>query len=205
MSDPSAYAVRVATDQRLLRRGCETLLGIASGLIADGDLNAKEVMFLSTWLVEHEEIASSWPGEVVHKRVREVLSDGVITPAECDYLKHTLAEMIGGSFADEGGIAGDATKLPIDWQAEVKIPNAAFCFTGTFMFGTRSACTSATVCRGGAIAGVNKKLDFLVIGELSTRDWKYSSFGTKIESAMRLRQAGAALQIVAESQWVSVL
>ena len=62
MSD--GHRIAVATDARLLRRSCESLLGIAAGLIADGDLNTQEVQFLSTWLSENPALAESWPGEV---------------------------------------------------------------------------------------------------------------------------------------------
>jgi len=74
------YAVAVATDARLLRRGTESLIGIASGMIADGELNNREIQFLSLWLSENQALATTWPGEVIYKRVREVLADGVITP-----------------------------------------------------------------------------------------------------------------------------
>jgi hypothetical protein len=199
------YSVAVATDARLLRRGSESLLGIASGLIADGELNDKEIQFLSVWLTENREIASTWPGEVVYKRVSEVLSDGLITVEERDYLQKCLTELVGGSFAEDGAVPGESTDLPVDRSVLVKIPVCSFCFTGQFLFGTRSACEQAITLRGGRISSVNKKLDYLVIGELSSRDWKYSSFGNKIESAMKLKQDGASLAIVTEAQWIRAI
>jgi len=181
------------------------LIGIASGLIADGELNNKEIQFLSLWLSENEALATTWPGEVIYKRVREVLADGVITPDERDYLQKSLTELVGGSFCDDGAIAAGATDLPIDQSAVVQIPSLAFCFTGQFLFGTRTACEQAVTQRGGRVSSVNKQLDFLVIGELSSRGWKYSSFGTKIESAMKLKQEGMSLAIVSGAQWVRAL
>ena len=199
------YAVSIATDTRLLRRGSESLIGIASGLMADGELNNKEIQFLSLWLSENQAMASTWPGEVIFKRVREVLSDGVITAEERDYLQKSLTELVGGYFNDDGAIAAGATDLPVDRSAVVQIPSLAFCFTGQFLFGTRTACEKTVMQRGGRVSSVNKKLDFLVVGELSSHDWKYSSFGTKIESAMKLKQDGVPLFIVTEAQWVRAL
>ena len=199
------YSVAVATDARLLRRGSESLLGIASGLIADGELNDKEIQFLAVWLTENRAIASTWPGEVVYKRVSEVLSDGHITAEERDYLQKCLTELVGGSFAEDGAVPGESTDLPVDRSALVKIPVCSFCFTGQFLFGTRAACEQAIALRGGRISSVNKNLDYLVIGELSSRDWKYSSFGNKIESAMKLKQDGASLAIVTEAQWIRAM
>lgn len=199
------YPVAIATDARLLRRGSESLIGIASGLIADGELNNKEIQFLSLWLSENQALASTWPGEVIYKRVREVLSDGVITAEERHYLQRSLTELVGGAFSDDGAIAAGATDLPIDQSAVVQIPDFTFCFTGQFLFGTRSACEQTVTQRGGRVTSLNKKLNFLVVGELSSRDWKYSSFGTKIESAMKLKQEGVPLAIVTEAQWVRAL
>lgn len=199
------FAVAAATEARLLRRGSESLIGIASGLIADGELNRKEIQFLSVWLTENRELATTWPGEVIYKRVVEVLADGVITLEERNYLQKSLTELVGGSFADDGAIAAEPTDLPVDASAIVLIPMLSFCFTGQFLFGTRSACEQAVTHRGGRISSVNRKLDFLVIGELSSRDWKYSSYGSKIESAMRLKQDGAPLIIVTEAQWIHAL
>ncbi|MBG9386889.1 BRCT domain-containing protein [Caenimonas aquaedulcis] len=168
-------------------------------------MNAKEIQFLSTWLSEHPELATTWPGQVVHMRVREVLSDGVIEASEIAYLKQTLADLVGGAFSEDGAIPAEATSLPIESNASVVIPNAAFCFTGSFLFGTRSACEKAVQARGGFVTGINKRLNYLVIGELSSREWKYSSFGTKINAAMQLKEGGAPLVVVAEDQWIKAL
>lgn len=55
--------------------------------------------------------------------------------------------------------------------------------------------------RGGAIASVSKKLDYLVIGEIGSRDWIHSTHGRKIEKAVELRNGGARLAIVSERHW----
>lgn len=198
-------AIAVKTDARLLRRSCESLIGISSGLIADGELNDKEIQFLATWLAEHRELASTWPGEIIHKRVAEVLADGVITTEERNYLQATLTQLVGGSFAEDGGVPSEPTGLPFDAGVNIRIPEASFCFTGQFIFGTRAACEHAVHQRGGQIAPVGKKLAYLVVGELSSRDWKYTSFGTKIEAAIRFRTDGYPVRVVREAQWVAVL
>ena len=199
------FAVAAVTEARLLRRGSSCVLAAKELLIADGELNNQELQFLSTWLAENQDLAATWPGEVIYKRVKEVLADGAISHEERDYLQKTLTELVGGSFAEDGAISSEPTDLPVDPSAIVQIPELSFCFTGHFLFGTRSACEKAVAHRGGRISSVNKKLDFLVIGELSSKDWKYSSFGTKIESAMKLKQDGAPISIVTEAQWSRAL
>lgn len=197
--------VAAVTDARVLRRSFESLLGIAAGVVADGVLNDQEVLFLSTWLSANHELGGSWPGEVVHKRVREVLADGVITEVERQYLMETLTQLVGGSFSSDGAVPSTSSQFPLDHEVVIRVPDASFCFTGKFLFGTRASCERAIESRGGRIASIQRALDYLVIGELSSRDWKYSAFGTKIETAMRLKTEGSSLRIVSEAQWVAVL
>ncbi len=193
---------RRLTESRLLVRSCEALLGIAAGLIADGELNDSEIVFLSTWLAEHSELVASWPGEVVYNRVREVLADGVITNEERAHLALTLAELIGGNFKEDGSVPAGSTSLPIDADVSVdEVSGRSFCFTGQFLYGTRARCERAVAERGGKVSPVGRDLDFLVIGELASRDWKYSSHGMKIESAMNARRAGSLIKIIGETQW----
>lgn len=196
----------VTTESRLLKRSCESLIGICSGLIADGDLNDKEIIFLSTWLAENDLIAKTWPGEVVFSRVREILADGVVTVEERAYLVDALEKLAGGSFADTGAIGFNANTLPVDPAVAVNIPGSSFCFTGQFLFGTRAACERAIGFRAGLVSpGVSRKTNYLVIGEMASRAWKNTSHGTKIEAAVLLQSQGASIQIVPEASWVRAL
>ena len=60
---------------------------------------------------------------------------------------------------------------------------------------------------GGKISnGITQKLDFLVVGTLSSRDWKFSSHGRKIEKAVSYRDDnGAKLKIISEEMLFGVL
>ncbi len=195
----------VSTDARILGRSFESLIGIAAGIVADGLVNKQEIQFLSTWLAEHGELAVTWPGEVIFKRVQHILADGVITEEDCLYMQKTLTDLVGGSFSDDGAIPSGAIALPIDGDVAIRIPHATFCFTGKFVYGTRAACERAVIERSGIIGSVSGKLDYLVIGSMSSRDWKNTSFGTKIESAMKLKESGSGILVISESQWVEAL
>jgi NAD-dependent DNA ligase len=196
----------VATENRLLKRSCESLIGICSGLVADGELNDREIIFLSTWLAENEAISKTWPGEIVFARVREVLVDGVVTPEERAYLVDTLEQLAGGSFAETGAIGFSSNALPTDDSVTVEISGRVFCFTGQFLFGTRSSCERAINARGGETASnITKKTHYLVIGELASRSWKNTSHGTKIENAVYMQSQGAPIRIISEAHWIKKL
>ena len=200
------YARRAATEARLLKRSCESLIGICAGLLADNKLNDEEIYFLNTWLVDNESLATTWPGEVIYARVRDVLADGIITEEEREYLKQTLSDLIGGTLQDSGATSGLSTGLPIDDVESVKIEGNSFCFTGGFLFGTRKACEHSIVERKGFILPrVRTELNYLVIGSLASREWAHTSHGRKIEKAMEYKKKNYPITIISEEQWVNYL
>jgi NAD-dependent DNA ligase len=200
------FSRMAATDQRLLRRSCESLIGIATGMLVDGKLSDDEIRFLDTWLADHAELACSWPGEIVYARVREVLADGTISEEERNYLQQTLSDLIGGDFHETGATSGASTKLPLDKVESVTFSGKNFCFTGAFIFGTRKACEKAVQERSGiAISGIRQDLDYLVIGELASREWAYTSHGRKIEKAVKYKSDGVPILIISEADWVQGL
>ena len=65
-------------------RSMGALVGIAQGLACDEHLNDNEVSFLHQWLEANRNIALTWPGDVVYVRIKQVLADGYIPPAEAE-------------------------------------------------------------------------------------------------------------------------
>lgn len=201
-----SFTRKAVTEARLLKRSCESLISICAGLLADGKLNDEEINFLNTWLIDNENIATTWPGQVVYARVRDVLSDGIITEDEREYLQQTLSDLLGSAFQETGAISGFSTGLPIDNINTIEIPGNSFCFTGNFIYGTLSACERAIREREGvAIPRVQTDLNYLVIGHLANREWAHSSHGRKIEKAIVYKKRGYPILIVSEEQWIPYL
>lgn len=191
---------------RNLLKSVESLLGICRGLLADNVLSPEEITFLDTWLRDNAEVASYWPGNVIARRVREVLADGVVTAEEADDLKGSLEQIIGGGLQQDGAASGLATRLPVDRVTAVEFPGRTFCLTGKFLYGSRKTCQTAVEQHGGvAIPRVTKELDYLVIGTLASRDWISTSYGRKIEAAVKNKQDGSPVRILAEEDWVQFL
>jgi NAD-dependent DNA ligase len=202
----SFFARRAATDNRLLKRSCESLLGICSGLLADGHLSDEEIRFLDTWLADNDDISTTWPGEVICARIRDVLADGVITDDEREHLTTTLTDLLGGTLEETGATSGMATRLPIDDVESIELSGRSFCFTGSFLYGTRKVCEEAVKKKGGvAISSVRVDLNYLVIGTLASREWAHTSHGRKIEKAIDYKNKGRQILIVSEEQWVQFL
>jgi NAD-dependent DNA ligase len=201
-----SFAAAVATNQRVLKRNYETLLGICAGLAADGDLNDTKIAFLSTWLTANEELCHTWPTEILNKRLRELLASGTITVEGRALLLTTIEQMVGGSFAHTGAIPDGPNSLPVDDSAPVIFKDHVFCFTGEFHFGTRSACARAVTSRGGrSEERITSRIDYLVVGALASHAWKNTSHGTKIEAAVRLQSEGGKVRIISEEHWSAAI
>lgn len=188
-----------------LSRSLGALVGIAQGLVCDGALNDQEVLFLRDWLEANESMAMTWPGDVVHARVRAALADGVITAEERAYLLQTLQQLVGGDMEDLAQ-AEHVTDLLGEPVSEVVFSGHRFVLTGNFIFGPRATCERAIELRGGRVAAnVSKKVAYVVIGSLGSAEWKHGSFGTKVEDAMALQRAGHKLHVVKEDCWANAL
>lgn len=174
------------------------LNGLCKGLIADRNLNDDEIRYLDWWLSQNGALKDNYPGRELYVLVKEVLKDGVITANESAALHKALVDFTGCDL-DSGVVDGLATRLPIDDVADLKIQGMVFCLTGAFVAGKRSIVEGLIVKNGGSVTdGITKKLDYLVIGTLSSRDWKFSSHGRKIEKAINYRDEGGKLKIVSE-------
>ncbi|HGL6854416.1 TPA: BRCT domain-containing protein [Citrobacter koseri] len=182
------------------------LNGLCKGLISDRTLSEEEVRYLDWWLTQNGALKSNYPGKELYALVKEILSDGIITTEESENLHKALVDFTGCDLAS-GVVDGLSTKLPLDNTAEVSVENKTFCLTGVFLAGKRAHVEDLIKRNNGLISsGITKKIDFLVIGTLSSRDWKFSSHGRKIEKAVSYRDdEGAKSKIISEEMLFDAL
>lgn len=205
--DKQEFAASVAMEAAVLRKSLNNLMGIVSGLVCDNQLADPEIHFLATWLAENSHIANQYPANIVFRRVREVLADGVITDEERADLLADLKVISGNEFLETGAALPAHIAAVFDDDPYVEIPNRLFVLTGKFLFGTRSACERAILKRGGVVAsGVSRRTNYLVIGTLASPAWIEQNFGRKIQKAAELAESGdAEIAVVREADWVIAL
>lgn len=188
-----------------MKRSLGALLGIAQGVLCDRKLVDEEIRFLNDWLTANDAIAASWPGDVLHQRIRAVLQDGIVTEQERAHLVQTLQQLIGGTLEDLAA-STHVTQLAFDDVPRVEFAGIRFCLTGEFVFAPREKCSTVIEQHGGIVNNsVTKKLRYLVVGGLGSPEWKHGSFGTKIEQAIQYKREGAPILIVHENCWTSSL
>lgn len=197
--------IKAFNRHRNFLKSVESLIGICRGLLADGQLVEQEIIFLDTWLKDNEQIINDWPADVIARRLRAILADGVITHDEAEDLRKTLEGIVGGGL-EHGAVDGMATRLPVEEVETIEFDGKLFCFTGKFVYGSRKKCEQAIIDRGAlAHPSVINGLDYLVIGTLASRDWINTSHGRKIESAVANKGKGKPVVILAEEVWVKHL
>lgn len=184
----------------------DELIGICRGVLADGAVVFEEACFLRDWLSRNKQVRHSLAGKMLDDLLARVLADGVVDPNEEEELVVMLSRIIGGT-PDDVCDASYSSTLPLDDPApKVIFEGMAFCFTGKFQYGARKKCQEITEKSGGVIhKSPNKSTNFVVIGEIGSRDWAHSTGGRKIENAIRLREEGNGVCIVSEAHWCSAI
>lgn len=189
------------------RRVIAELLGLAKGVIADGVVSSAEAAFLRDWMRANPDAVDTWPCSVVAQRLHDIYADGVVDEAERNDLADLLLDVTGGALDQVEG-ANPTSNLPLDDPVpSIEFPGRLFVFTGRFLYGPRKTCEKCVREAGGdTSSSVTLKTNYLIIGDLGSRDWIQSSFGTKIEKAVEYRDGrGAPIAIVHEENWAAAL
>lgn len=192
--------------QNQLSRSISELIGVVTGIAADGHLHDLEILHLRTWLSAHQEVTQAWPGTAIAAAVDNILADGRVTEGERQHLMDTLTRLIGTDFASTGSVTAEPTSLPVEDGVDLDLKSIGVCFTGSFSFGTRAACERLAERHGSIVCNqMSRKVGALVIGSQSSPAWKQSSFGRKIEEAMNLREEGHPIAIISERRWIELI
>jgi NAD-dependent DNA ligase len=190
---------------RIAYRAIDELIGICKGLISDQRLSEEEILFLTGWLNANQQAADVWPANALISRINQILDDKIIMAEERDDLLILLREIVGQ--ANNAGTTNNSTELPLTKPAPpVFFTGHRFCLTGRFMLGQRANVEYEIRERGGLIeATVTAETNFLVIGEIGSRDWLHSTHGRKIEKAISYAERGHPIAIISEEHWADHL
>ena len=188
-----------------LKQSLGELLGLARGILADQELSDSEITFLHKWLEDRYHVTSSFPGNVIHKRIKEVLEDNVVTEEERSHLVDTLNMLVEDRLEDLAEQV-DLTELWFDEVGLIDFNHTRFCLTGNFVYGPKEVCESAIEQRGGIVnPSVENEVEYLVVGGLGVDEWRSGGLGSEIEKAMRLRATEKTVKIIPEGSWVAHL
>lgn len=191
----------------IIDRQIDELIGIIKGVMADGMVHQGEVEFLIEWMEANRKVLDHWPAKALYPRLITAMEDGKVDLDEEREIMDMLLATVGGNTAPQYGESSNSTSLPYTMPAPAIVFNTSlFCFTGKFQSGSRQWCEDQITAKGGAPAsGITKKLNYLVIGEIGSRDWLHSTHGRKIEKAIGYNDDGGNIAIVGEQHWFEQL
>jgi NAD-dependent DNA ligase len=177
--------------------------GLLIGISADNKVNDLEISKVIEWLLENPGVKNEWPVNIVAEQLHKILADGIATQDEREHFLNVIKQITGIRFEESGVAYGMATEFFEDNITDLNHNNSAICFTGTFVTGTRSTVQKTAKNKGAVIKeNVTKNLDYLVIGTLASRDWRFTSHGRKIEKALALKKSGCKITIINERTWL---
>lgn len=193
--------------EAVAERQIDELIGLVKGVLADGAICQEEVEFLYGWMTANKNAAKAWPASVLYPRIANALADGHIDADEEKEIMELLLATAGGNTAPLYGQHSNSSDLPLCNPIPiVEFAHHCFCFTGKFNSGPRAWCEDQVRSRNGIPSSViTKKLHYLVIGEIGSRDWLHSTHGLKIQKAVDYRSAGVSLHIISEKHWYEQL
>ncbi|NBK99476.1 MAG: hypothetical protein EOM50_15950 [Erysipelotrichia bacterium] len=205
--DQNQLVARAIRAKDVCDRKVDELIGICRGIMADGSVNQKEAEYLLSWIEANREYAQSYPFSIIYDRVSIMLSDGIFDDEEKKELLEIMVKLTGGEIIGEDTESMSST-LPLCVPApKIVFKGSSFVFTGVFTTGARKVLEELVKELGGSIHDIVKKdTDYLVIGDIGSKDWSHSSYGRKIEKAVEYRDIkDTGISIVCESHWSKFL
>jgi len=179
------------------------VLGFLQGVSADNHLVDKEIGLLAH-LVATNAASSTWPGNLLNKRLQRIIDEKAISDEEREDLLDLIKQITGQHFTETGLAAGMATEIFADGDV-MSIHGKRVCFTGKFFSDTRFNLEQHAKALGAEpVKAMSKLVNVLVIGSLASRDWMFTSHGRKIEAAIKARDEGCDIQIINEEDWVRI-
>lgn len=178
------------------------LLGFLSGISADDTICDMEIERLSSLLEKDKTLSSIWPANAIKKRLDAILADDLVDEDERKELLDLIKAVSGQSMLDTGLAYGMTADFSTTQDGRLCINGKRVCFTGKFLSGTRKVQEQRANALGAEIKGtVSKSIDILVLGSIASRDWRFTSYGRKIESALLLRDERVSVEIINEELW----
>ena len=197
--------VQVILDARA-RRALNNLMGIVDGITCDGVLSTEEISYLDKWLDDHSFVAQEYPANVITRKLREVVFDGIITVEEKAHLLTCLQAFSSHPETFDETVPAHISRL-FDDDPSIFFEGRFFVLTGEFFFGPRSSCERAILQRGGMVRdSISGKTDYLIIGSRSSPGWLEENWGRKLQRAAELIDSGdSELAVIREADWVIAL
>jgi len=182
------------------------LIGLLCGIAADDVLMDIEIQSIIDWVESNENTITEWPINILLQRLKEIVVDGSVSNEDRESFLEMIKKITGTHFSDTGSAAASTTECFEDNIDSINYDGSSFCFTGVFMTGTRAVVQDIAKQKGAKTTkDVSKNTNYLVIGTTANTDWRFASYGRKIERALQLKTDNHPITIITEKTWLNHL
>ncbi|GLU55198.1 hypothetical protein Dfri01_46590 [Dyadobacter frigoris] len=182
----------------LITSTIQQLTGLVSGIVADRNINVKEVNELNLWIQENSFLAGTWPFDDLLTNVRKIILEGFITPKLHDDLLRFCDSVnvipVNGETNGKKLVAAVSEE-----KVQILIQESSFCITGASKLYTRRQIAEIVELHGGVMQdSVSGKLNYLVVCDDKNACWAFASYGRKVEKAIQLKTKGKGPAVIYE-------
>lgn len=182
----------------LITSDIQRLEGIIHGILADNEINDKEIQTLKNWMYENDHLIGIYPFDEIESTLIGIAEDGVVSEEERKYLKVFLSQFIDYSNSmtiDKNELEKLKNKIKLSGvctiNPDVETKDKCFCFTGISKKVNRDQLENIIIEKGGKYNNnVVNHTDYLIVGANGNPLWAFSCYGRKVEKAMEMRKEG---------------
>ena len=168
----------------------QILNGILTGITFDNILTKEEIKSLKIWLENNKNLSGQYPYDNVIILVNDILKNAKIDKPILNETLIKLKQIIDPT--------SNCSK-PIN---PIDVNDKKICLTGEFKIGSRKQVENILKDLGAVIhKSVNRKTDYLLVGNLKSANWKCGTYGSKIKTALELQEKGIGIIIYDEAEF----
>ncbi|RXG32010.1 BRCT domain-containing protein [Leeuwenhoekiella marinoflava] len=182
----------------------QTLQGVCHGILADGEINTKEIKQLEIWLDNNQHLSNYYPYDELRTVLLKILKDGLVDDEEQILLKAYFKEFVKLNNTDLTKKINEETESVLvkglcAYDPDINFDGTHFTLSGNFKRGTKKEVSNRIESLGGKIEkNVVLKTNYLIIGADANDCWAFACYGRKVEKALNLRKKGQELTIINE-------
>ena len=199
--------------QKYLKKNCgktelNRFMGYCSGIACDDLITIEEAEGVITMASVSPSILEDPISRTIVTCCIDAVEDRFIKPEESHEICRAITRLVGDCYADTG--ISSLGAVPVFEEATLTsvedFEGSILVLTGNFEIKPRRILEENLAAHGAQTkSSPCKKTNFVIIANESSRDWKYTHKGTKIEKAMKLKEALGRPQFVSEAQLMKLL
>ena len=182
----------------------QRLHGVLAGLVCDSDLILDELVYLNTWLKDHDHLEEDILYQEIFRALRPLRTEKTLTAAEINSIFRLITRYVDPESHGKLKKCVDSTDNPDFYKGQLKLEDAVYCFTGASTRFKKSE-WKALVENNGAkfVDDMTLSVDYLVICNKGNSAWAHVSYGRKFEQAKKWQNEGNAIKIITEDDFVA--